>query len=776
MFDRSMIPGPASWLAASVCTVTLSAPLHAQVVSFDVPEQDAVTGISEFARQADVQILAANEVIAGKRTAAVHGSYSVDAGLGLLLKGTDIVVGTSDSRTYTLKQQVASADAPRTLDEVVVTATKTDTPLIEAPQSISVVSSDEMALRGVQDLNQALSYTTGIKFRDYPGGQGIQDFYLRGFRANTNGESVYRDGLRQQYTSLTGNVEPYALERIELLKGPASVLYGQGNPGGLVNLTTKRPTDEPVREVQLKAGSYDHYQIGADFGDALSSDGKLLYRLTGMYRDSELQYDYGRDDRFYVAPALTWRISDATSVTLLGQYFETTTSGSEQSYPAIGTLFANPNGQISHERFLGNPDWNRINMEYASLGYLFNTRLTDSLRLNQVVRYSDSQSEFHNTSDRSLGLLVNNRLENRGANDRDDTEKQLSADTNLEYDLETGSVQHRILGGFDYARVRTTLRQLNGSAGFLDLYAPVYDIPIVWNATLSRHFADGLNQYGVYLQDQLKWNRFVVTLNARHDTLKTFSRNRLTGVRTELEDKKLTGRAGAVYEFDSGFAPYVSYSTSFQPSAAVTWDGKLFEPTEGKQVEGGLKYQPRGTRSSVTATVYQLTQINVSTPDVEHAGFNTQQGEVRSRGFELEARTPVGESFNLIFAYAYTDAKVTKANPNSAGVTSQGLRQLGVPRHSASGWLDYTFSSGVPGLNLGGGVRYVGEAFNTPNTIEFPSYVLVDVGAHYSFGSYKLGLNVTNLTNKDYFNPGFYPNSVYYGYKRMVLGTLTRNW
>lgn len=671
----------------------------------------------------------------------------------------------------------ASEPTDSQLMDVVVTATKTDTPLIEAPQSISVVTREEMALRGVQDLNQALSYSTGIKFRDYPGGSGIQEFFLRGFRANVSGESVYKDGLRQQYASLTGNVEPYGLEKIELLKGPASVLYGQGNPGGLVNLSTKRPQSTPVREVQLQLGDYDRKQAALDFGSPMDEEGRFLYRVTGLVRDAGLQYQYGYDDRLYVAPAFSWKPGAETTLTLLGEYLETTTSGSEQSYPAIGTIFPNPNGQISHKRFLGDPAWNRINVKYRAFGYLFNTHLSDRVTLNQVARYTDTSALFHNISDRSLGLLVDDRLENRGANDRSQTERQLSADTSLAVKGDTGPVAHKFLAGFDYARVRPTLSQRNGTpAAFLDLYDPVYDMPINWNATLSRSSRDGLNQAGIYLQDQMRWDHLVLTLNGRHDSVRSFSENLLAGGTARQTDKKATGRIGLLYEFDSGFAPYASYSTSFQPSAQSTFDGRLFKPTEGEQIEGGLKYQPRGSSRSIVATVYRLTQSNVATPDIDHPGFATQQGEVRSDGFELEARTPVGRALNLIFAYAYTDARVTKANPDSTGISAEGRRQQGVPRNTASGWLDYTLSGALEGLNVGAGLRYVGSSYNVPNTIAFPDYFLADLGVHYSHGPYKVSVNITNLFNKDYFNPGFYPNSVYYGYKRTTLATVTRSW
>lgn len=668
----------------------------------------------------------------------------------------------------------ADGDAGVNVGEVVVTGSKTPTPITEVPQTVSVVTRAEMDLRGVQDLNQALSYSAGIRFRDYPGQQGMQEFFMRGFRVNNTAGSVFRDGLRSQFNGLDGDIETYGLERVELLKGPASVLYGQAAPGGLVNVFTKRPTDTFTGELLGQVGSFNRYEAAGDVGGPIGDSGKYLYRLVGLYRDADTQFDYVQDKRKYLAPAFTWRPTDSTELTLLGQVQVTEGSGSDQSFPTSGTIFANPNGKISSSRFFGEPAANRYRVVTHNLGYDFKQKLGDQLTFGQTLRYTESELSYIGVNVASSASLFNNRTVNRLAIDRKADSQSWLTDGHLAWKTSFGDVDMTLLAGLDYTWWRRVNVQRNGTVGALDVFAPVYGQKITFANTLSSNLKQGLEQTGFYVQDQLKWRGLSVTGGLRKDWVDSRTINRLTNAQSRLKLDKITGRIGAIYEFENGVAPYASYSTSFLPLAGSTFAGVAFKPTTGKQYEAGVKYAPR-PGMLLTAAVYDIKQQNINTPDIAHPGFFVQQGEVESKGFEFEGDVKVlGANVNL--AYAYTDAEVTKANPNAAGVSQLGLKQLAVPKNTISVFVNREFALGPGVINLGGGVRHVDGSYNPENTLKTEGYELVDALVEYRLDRWSLAVNANNLFDKAYFTPGFYTQSVFYGYRRNVMGTLRYRW
>lgn len=767
---------------ASAAAAAAESDALGRIIDVRIAAQPLASALIEFSQQSGVQVMASAGMVRGLQTQGVQGQMSVAAALDALLQGTQLNFHPAGPNTVGLRRPdavsttAAAADNILVLDQIVVTATKTEASVTETSQSLSVVTQEEMELRGVQDLNGALSYSSGIKFRDYPGGQGMQDFYLRGFRSNNTAGSVFRDGLRQQFNGLDGDLETYGLERLELLKGPSSVLYGQGAPGGLVNAITKRPTKTPLRELVVQGGSHDRLQGAFDFSGPIDDDGEWRYRMTALGRDADTQFDHVVDNRIYAAPALTWAPSDRTELTLLTQYLKTEGSGGEQSFPVIGTVRPNPNGKIPAHRFLGDPSWNSFEVEGEAAAYELKHKFTDSLRFNQVLRYSESDTTLKAVSPSASGNLTNNRLQSRLGVDRVADSAQLTTDANLAWTLGGDGIENTVLVGVDYAWHKRNNVQRNGTIVPIDVFAPVYGQPITWAPTLAIDQTSRLKQTGIYLQDQFKWQGLSITGGVRRDDVRTENRVRNLNVNQIVEDEKVTGRVGAIYETSIGLAPYASYSTSFQPLPGTSFGGRPFEPTEGKQTEVGLKYQ-LDPASLITLAVYELTQTNVSTPDIAHAGFFVQQGEVRSRGVEIEGRTRLTDELNLILAYAYTDAETTKANPAANGISTVGLKQLGIPEHNISLWADYTFALGADSsLDIGGGARYVTDTYNTDNTVRVDGYTLVDLAGHYTWRDYSLSVNVSNLLDKEYFTPGFYTGTVFYGYGRTVLATLRYRW
>lgn len=661
-----------------------------------------------------------------------------------------------------------------TLDsDIVVTATKTESTVTETPQSISVVTSAEMELRGVQDLAAALSYSSGIRFRDYPGGTGMQEFFIRGFRANATAGAVFRDGLRQQFNGLDGDVETYGLERVELLKGPSSVLYGQGSPGGLVNVRSKRPTREPYYEALVQGGSFGRKQGAADLSGPIDSDARWRYRVTGLVRDANGQFDYDRNDRIYGAVALSFVPDDATDITLLAQHFRTISSGSTQSFPASGTITANPNGAIPRTRFFGDPAFNRAMIQNQSIAIDFSHSFNDWLSYHQVARYAGSKLELDGIFDSNSGNLTNNRLFGRGAYNRDASSRSFLTDANFAIKTNDGDFRNNLLLGIDYSFTHRNNLQFNGTIAPLDVYAPVYNVPVTFATTPITDLLTKLDQVGLYAQDQAQIGGLTMTGALRYDWVRGRNVVRNAGNRiVDSNAKAFTWRVGAIYETKLGIAPYFNYSTSFLPSTGSDFAGQPFKPTKGEQYEAGVKFEPvRG--SLLTASVYQITQTNVTTPDQAHPGFFVQQGEVRSRGVELEARVALMKDLNLTLAYAYTDAVTTKANKNAAGLSDVGLKQLAIPENDASAFVDYRIPLGEKsGLTLGGGVRYVDGSYNPTNTIKTPSYTLADATIGVDFDKLSLSVNATNLFDKRYFTPGIAANSVFYGNARTILATL----
>ena len=685
-------------------------------------------------------------------------------------------------------QVVAIADAATTLDTIQVTApivkntgtaTKTDTPLVEIPQSISVITDRQMRDRGIHGVEEALWYTAGTQGGQY-GDDSRSDWTLiRGFRP-----ARYLDGLAMVDGAWTGDsrIEPYGLERIDVLKGPASVNYGAMPPGGMLNFVSKRPTADPLREVELQVGSYDLRQAAFDFGGPLNDSGTLLYRLTGLARNSDNVVDHVHDDRYYFAPAITWTPDERNSLTVLARWQKADTVEGGGFLPAEGSLYPGPNGTIPRSFFAGEPDGNDYIKTNKSLGYEFSHDFGDGTRFRQNLRYMRAdvdataggigafglQDDFIPGSDPGRTLLT------RYYYPRLNESSSFTVDNSLSFALDTGRVRHELLAGMDYRRLRDDIAQaFVFGVPPLDIYDPVYGAELTV-PDFTSHTLQTQGQLGMYVQDQAKFDRWVFTLGGRHDWVGTDTRDRINGGRQHQSDARFSGRVGVNYLFDNGLAPYVGYSQSFQPTVGTDFDGNAFVPTTGEQVEAGLKYQPAGGDLLATLAVYELTQQNTLTVDPDHTLFSVQQGETRVRGFELEGRWNVGHGFSVYGAYTHTDSEVTK----STAVETLGKELALQPRNQASLGTDYTITTGaLAGLGFAAGVRYTGGLYGDINNLwHTPSYTLYDAAVHYDFGHWRLQLNAANLTDEKYIavcNSGTW---CYYGYPRTVTATARFQW
>ncbi|THU05522.1 TonB-dependent siderophore receptor [Lampropedia puyangensis] len=791
------MPTAAAWWVA-VAVATMAAPTHAQqAVAFDIPAQPLAGALRLFSQQARQQVLFDQATVAGRSAPAVRGSLTPRQALDQLLAGTGIVLVQSQPDAFTLKAApVANPQAaPATLEMVTVTVqpnqetatgpvgglvakrsatgSKTDTPIIETPQSISVIPAEQIELLKPRDIAETLAYTAGIS-RSAWVDRVVDEFVVRGFTST----QPYLDGMRYQVGIYDGQMEPYGLERVEVLKGAASTLYGSLPPGGLINAVSKQPTTEPLHEIGLDVGSFKRRQLSADFGGALTEDEAWSYRLTTVLRKSDTAQDYINDDRKYLAGALRWRPSAVTSLTLRAEFQHDATIYTAGT-PLYGTLLPSSHGEIPTRRFIGEPGFDTFKVNRKVAGYLLEHDFSDDLKLRHGLRYYQGNIHRREAWARNYyGFTSDQRTITRRGHERFQTSKGVTMDTSLQYTLQTGAVQHTAIAGLDYSRITWNDQYYHYDLPDLDIFSPVYGSPIGAQRRSDDNWGQrNTKQTGLYVQDQMKMgDRWVVMVGGRQDYVRFDNYNPLTGAIEADNEKssKFSGRLGVVYLAPNGLAPFVGFSQSFQPQTGSDRTGARFKPTEGEQYEAGVRYQPTGSDTLITAAVYQLTQTNVTVSDPFDSSFSVQMGKVRSRGFELEARTRLGRHANLIGAYAYTDARTIKSSPLTP--SEEGKRFAYTPPHQLSAWADYGFGAfDLPGLRVGAGARYTGTTREQGSTQSLPAYVLMDAMVSYSTGPWKLALNMKNLADKRYVTTCSY-NTCFLGEPRTVILTAAYRW
>lgn len=684
------------------------------------------------------------------------------------------------------------------------TATKTDAPILTTPQSISVVTQDQIATQQAQTMNEALRYTPGVITDLYGASSSSNDIKVRGFLVPR-----YLDGLRLPIdpilTFAQTRIEPWGLERIEVLKGPSSGLYGETSPGGLISMVSKRPTPYAQNQIELQTGSFGRAQGAFDFSGPLDKDKEFLYRFVGLARLSDTWIDYNTDDRLYLAPSFTWRPTNDTSFTVLASYTKDQVKGQPQQYvPAVGTLFPSPLGRIPYSRYLGEPNYDRTNGESAMIGYAFEHRFNNALQFRQNLRYGETTSDVTSlrnetgdpTNDPRFPGLPAGYVE-RSANVVKARSNSFTVDNQLQADFSTGALTHKVLVGVDYIQAKSDA--FYSASGFflgngtipvgtfypINVYAPVYGQVSPDPSTFFTFFnqTSRQSQLGVYAQDEIKFDRFSLTLTGRHDDWQADTVDHLGFTTTHQNDRAWTGRAGLSYLFDNGLAPYVSYSTSFQPVVGIVRTGASgpFKPTTGEGQEVGVKFQPPGTKALFTLAAFDVTQQNMLTADPGNPQFSIQTGEVRVKGIEMDVKASLSNEIDIVGGYTHLEPVVT-----SSGTGNVGKDVVNIPRDYASLWGFYTFRSGpAAGLGLGAGVRYIGSSFaDEQNLISVPSYGLVDAAISYDFSYYrpdlkglKLQVNATNLFDKYYVSTCF--TGLAYcglGAPRRILATLKYSW
>jgi iron complex outermembrane receptor protein len=699
--------------------------------------------------------------------AAALGTLATPAFSAAAKEETITVVGSSQSQQESAWGPVGTYVAKHS-----ATGTKTDTPIEKNPQSVSVVTREEMDMRQPETVKGALAYSPGV-YASRGSSNTYDSVAIRGFPAvNTN---QYLDGLRLQGDNYSeASIDPYFLERAELLRGPVSVLYGKSSPGGLVAMVSKRPTTEPLHEIQFKMGTDNLFQTGFDFSDALDDNGVYSYRLTGLAKDSDAQQNMAKEKRYAIAPSFSWRPDDKTNFTLLANIQNDPYTGYYGWLPKQGTLIPLPDGSKLPTDFNEGEASNYTSRKQRMIGYSFEHAFNDTWAVRQNLRYMQLETDLKSIYGSGVSAATPTTI-NRAYVQSKEHLNSFSVDTQAQAKLKTGDIDHTLLFGVDYMRMRNDINSGFGTADGLSMTNPQYGND-GYAITFPYNYLNRQEQTGLYVQEQGEWNQWVLTLGGRYDWAKTSAYNRNAGTTDEQTDGQFTWRGGLNYLFENGITPYFSYSQSFEPNLGTTAGGSTFKPSIGKQYEAGVKYVPKDRPIVLTAALYQLTKNNNLTTDPNNILFSTQSGEIRSRGVELEAKAALNANVNLIASYTYTDAKYTE------DTNFQGKPTPEIPKHLASLWADYTFhESAISGLTLGSGVRYVGSSssFNGDNsTFKVPDYTLVDATIKYDLARFGLpgssvGVNINNLFDKTYVSSCYRDYACYWGAERQVVATAT---
>lgn len=660
---------------------------------------------------------------------------------------------------------------------------KTDTALEKIPQSVSVVTAAELQRMQPQSVKEALSYTPGVTVNASGSSNLFDNVAIRGFGGQQN-INEYLDGIKLQGDSYSlAAIDPYMLERVEVLHGPASVLYGKSSPGGLISLVSKQPLGERLREIQFQMGNQNLYETGFDFSDIVGDDPRYSWRLTGLARSNDAQQVNAREKRYAVAPSFRWQPNAHTSLTLLTNFQHEPESGYNGWLPRQGTVdpFVTADGK-QHKlstRFSDGERSGRYQHTQNLAGYRLIHDLSDNWQVRQNLRYMHLDS--HSTGFNGIGYIAPQTLMRSSAH-FDERLSNIDVDSQVEGKVASGPLDHRLLFGVDYMHMRNDINGFYGFADPLDLLDPHYgndSIPEL--GRMPQKMLDRQQQTGIYAQDQAQWRRWVVTLGGRYDWAMTSAFNRVAHSTNRRHDRQFSWRGGVNYPFDNGIAPYFSFSESFQPTSGTDVHHQTFSPSRGKQYELGLKFVPQDRPVVLTAALFQLVKNKNLVVDTSvGAGmgmgyFSKQAGKTRSRGLELEAKAAVNLNLNLSASYTFTDVRYARDASEQSD-----RRPYQIPANMASLWADYTFhQTALSGLTLGSGVRYVGSSWgDTANSFKVKPYTLVDAVMRYDLARVGLpdsnvALNINNLLDRHYVASCMSGYACYWGRDRRIIATMT---
>ncbi|WBS04743.1 TonB-dependent siderophore receptor [Pseudoduganella sp. SL102] len=671
-------------------------------------------------------------------------------------------------------QETAAADPAQVIvsgTSYRTTGTKSDLKPIEAPMSYEVYGNEQLAARQADSVNEALRYVPGVTPESRPTVTIFDQYTIRGFESYRN----YYDGLPLQYNglwNLAPQVDVFATDSVEILKGPASVLYGSAPPGGMVNQTAKLPRSRQETAIRARAGTNDLRELGVDSTGPLSKD--IDYRLVALVRERDGQQATTNEERRLVAPSVTWRIGPATRLHANLYYQDDPALIPSTPLPALGTLRQAPYGLLAPDTFAGDAGWSGMTRETTMAGWKFEHAFNDSVKFLQNFRYTKARGLQRNTYNN--GLLEDDRTLTRSAYFTDERQHGYVVDNQLAFRLATGALVHRLLAGADYQKLRSTVGYgdtLGTDTPSIDLGNPdhfLFDPAALPFGFYTERHAIRQSQLGLYVQDEICVGALTLVGGLRRDRYRSEDVNASSyagapsAATTAIAQEKTSGRAAAIYRFGNGMAPYLNYSTSFEPASGVdSLTGQGFKPTTAKQIEAGIKYKSPDSRTELTAAWFDIRKQNVV---VNTPTFNqyTQNGEVRSTGIELSWNQALTERLDFTLGLTHLDMEVTK---NALDPALVGKTPVWVADKGASLWLTYT---PLDTLDLSAGIRHVGASqMDEANTAQVPSYTLFDAAAMFRVNrTWSVGLTASNLGDKRYVGACHSAQNCWMGAERSV--------
>ncbi|MBD9400198.1 TonB-dependent siderophore receptor [Pseudomonas sp. PDM11] len=772
--------------------------------SYQIPAGPLSAALSRFAAQAGVLLSVDARLTNGKQSPGLQGEAGVDEGFARLLQGSGLQavadglggyslqaaqtgvatleLESTDVRAFALGNALGSMDGYNATHSSV--STKTSKALAKTAQSVSVVTREQIERQGALTAADAMRYSPGVLTNPYGNTHRYDYLAIRGINDGSV-DNITIDGLKSMgdpgsYSSL--QIDPYFIERIDILKGPSSVLYGRSNPGGLAAISTKRPEFSQSGRVDLSYGNNNRKSLGFDVTGPLNEN--IAYRVVGLAKDADAQADHVTETRYALMPSLALNLSDDTFLTLYAYLQDDPNGGYHGRLPASGTVHKRDGRRISSSFFEGDPALDEFTRTQQMLGYELEHRFNDTWSARQNFRYLDAR--VSNSQVWGSGYVSGNQLR-RGYSGGQEQLHAWIVDNMLQADFATGAAQHTLVLGLDYQYSKNKIAAQSDSAGRpIDVFDPVQDYG---ELTALRSVNDALRrqkQTGLYLQDLVEIDNWNLSFGLRQDWYDVSIDDEISG-KDDNQGEKLSGHVGVLYAFDNGLSPYVSYSTSFNPTSNYSSGAQILDPTAGEQWEVGLKFQPPGTDDLYTLSFFNLEMENLYAKENSlEDSFYKGVGGIRSRGVELEARFKPVDNLQLIASYTYADVSYSKSyfvNNGSAVVDAKGNTPPQTPERMASLWADYRFSDGaLTGLTLGAGARYVGHSEGSElNDFNVPSYTLFDASVGYDLSQVGLkgtsvSLTANNLTDEYYVASCYSAVACYLGEERTVTATLTQRF
>ncbi|WP_245905652.1 TonB-dependent siderophore receptor [Psychrobacter fozii] len=720
-----------------------------------------------------------------------HLTIAVQVGLAMSISHIAYAesADTEGTLSNTQTENSETATPSTTLDTITVyadsyrsTGTKTALDPDDAPMSYTRIDQDLLQKRQADSVNAALRYEPGVSSESRGTVSIFDEYRVRGFKTLSN----FYDGLRLPYDgawNLMPQVDIYATEAVEVVKGPASSLYGYTAPGGMVNQIAKTPKSTQETEVQLRLGNQNLKEVAIDTTGAITDS--LNYRFVALKRKKDGQMQTTEEERTLLNPSLEWQATDDVSVLANLFYQDDPDMVPSTPLPAVGTVYNASYGKLDSDAYAGD-DWNKFSKEVFMPSVTVNWDINDQLTFKHILRYTDAEAEQRNMYNSGGFVSGSDTILNRVAYTTDETMKNWTTDNQLAYQFDTANTSHNLLFGVEYQETDSTAAYYDAGADGtpnLDLSDP--DFSQINTDTLpldvySQYEDIEQSQLGFYVQDEMKWQDWTVVAGLRHDKFKSITDQTKASQGVIYSDQEIdnsasetSGRLAAIYDFDNGLSPYASYSQSFQPVVGSNFvTDEPFKPTTADQLEAGVKYLSADGGTKGTLAVFDIKQQNVVVSDYVNYRSQTQTGEIASKGFEVSGSHMLNDWVDVAASYSYTDAEITEDefNPDVVGNTPAQTA-----KHKATLWTDYYATDK---LTLNAGVRYEGGMqIDKQNSDELPSVTLVDIGGNYEINPMlTVGASINNLFDKTYVGSCYDINNCWMGPERQMTVSLKANF